>query len=386
MLLTGTTHTPSQAQHTLPQPTFQKLLQGENAFYKEHNYRKITKDEANKTSPPPTTYTWNTESKLLRVVKRILSLIIFPIAIYQFLHALAGKILLPASIAPLKRLNYYRGIVLYPEPGYKYKRIAIEVDGYKIDAMIIGNEAHLGNGRWLLSSDGNAAPYELRLANPDFLSMLNSIHANSILFNYPGVGASSGFPNRSATSKAYRAILSFLEDKEKGIGAKEIIGYGISIGGGVQGDALKTHVLKEDISYVFVKDRTFADLSKTAANLTCKPLGWLVKLLGWNLNPLESSKNLQAPEIILQSEEGKDQVIREEVSLYKALSKDPPSSNTKNKEFIRLKLGHNDGFRDNMFGNMVAPSIERLLRKGDVKAKNQGEATSPELLTTGATG
>ena len=107
---------------------------------------------------------------------------------------------------------------------------------------------------------------------------------NAIVFNYPGVGASSGLPNRQAMAKTYRAMLNFLEDRTNGIGATEIIGYGHSIGGGVQGDALKTHELKKDVKYVFVKSRTFSDLSTTASLLMAKPFGFLVKILGCNIH------------------------------------------------------------------------------------------------------
>jgi hypothetical protein len=162
-----------------------------------------------------------------------------------------------------------------------------------------------------------------------------------------------------------------LEDQNNGIGAKEIIGYGHSIGSGVQSDALKTHELKKDIKYVFVKSRTFSDLSTVASTLASKPLGFLVKMLGWNMDCVESSKNLQAPEIIMQTanvkkyEELKDSskiindgIITANASLAKALLEDNQYPR-KNKVFIGMRETHNAGLKDPSF---LAQKIEALLK------------------------
>ncbi len=297
-------------QNTYPQlnTNIQDSLSKKNAFYSRPDYLKDTRRDFSQHHPLPTTYRWDTESKIIRVKKQLFSIIIFPIAIYNLLHILVGKVfLLPAS-SPSLIMGYPKNhandsrLRISLEDDWKYKRITVEVDGYKIDTIIFGKASTLNNGRWVLSSNGNGEFYEDALSyNHNFKQILSEIKGNGIVFNYPGVGSSSGLPNRQAMAKAYRAILSFLEDQKNGIGAREIIGYGHSIGGGVQGEALNTHPLKENIKYVFVKSRTFSDLSVTASILTCKPLGFLVKLLGWNIDSVESSKKLQAPEIILQT-------------------------------------------------------------------------------------
>jgi len=325
----------------------------------------------------PVNYTWNTEHKIIRVIKQIFSVIIFPIGIYKLLHALVGKVaLLPASNPALlgfskNHANDSRsGISL--EGDWKHKRITVEVDGYKIDAVIVGTASTLNNGRWVLASNGNGEFYEDSLTNDgDFKQILSKVKGNGIVFNYPGVGASSGLPNRDAMAKAYRAMLALLEDQNKGIGAKEIIGYGHSIGGGVQGDALKKHKLKKDVKYVFVKSRTFSNLSTTASILTIKPLGFLVKLLGWNMDCVESSKKLQAPEIIMQTANVKnyeelndsakiidDGVIPAKASLATALLRDNKCPK-QNKIFIGMREEHNNLLNDPSY---LAQKIETLLR------------------------
>lgn len=163
-------------------------------------------------------------------------------------------------------------------------------------------------------------------------------------------GASTGMPNREAMAKAYNAVLSFVEDQNAGLGAKEIIGYGFSIGGGVQGEALKTHPLRQDVSYVFVKDRTFSSIAKVIP-----VLGPLIKLFGWNISPTDSSRALQAPEIIISranivaaqilrpaTAAFHDGIISAEASLTTALRQESPSGGfPSQKVFIGIPSEHN---------------------------------------------
>lgn len=357
---------------------FSAVLSGQNAFYRSPTYLQSTQADLRATSVLPATYTWDTESKIIRIAKLILSIVLFPLAIYRFLHALAGKIaLLPASNPRLmgyleNHANQSRSSIQLGTD-WKYKRITVEVDGYKIDAMIVGKEPYLGNGRWVLASNGNGEFYEDKLSfNEGFKQFLTQINGNAIVFNYPGVGASSGLPNRHAMAKAYRALLTFLEDRRKGIGAREIIGYGHSIGAGVQGDALNDHPLKRNIQYAFIKSRTFSDLTTTASSLTNPFLGFLVRILGWNMNPAESSKKLQAPEIILQtanvpnqeelvnsSQIVDDGIIPAHASLAKVLLDDPECPKN-NKTFFGVRERHNERLNDPSF---LARRIEAYLNR-----------------------
>lgn len=367
-----------ESSYNLPHSaSFRDTLSGDKVFYNQTDYLEATKRDFDQNKPLPVNYTWNTENKIIRIVKQIFSIIIFPIGIYKLLHTLAGKVaLLPASSPslmgyPKNHANDSRSNISL-DGEWKYKRITVEVDGYKIDATIVGKASTLNNGRWMLASNGNGEFYEDKLSdNHDFKQILSEINGNAIVFNYPGVGASSGLPNRQAMAKAYRAMLNLLEDQKNGIGAKEIIGYGHSIGGGVQGDALKTHELKKDVKYVFVKSRTFSDLSTTASILTSKPLGFLVKMLGWNMDSVESSKKLQAPEIIMQTAKVRgyeelndsskiidDGVIPANASLAKALLEDNKCPK-QNKVFIGMQEQHNDGLNDPSF---LAKKIETLLK------------------------
>ncbi|MEK7340291.1 MAG: CPn0927/CPn0928 family alpha/beta hydrolase fold protein [Candidatus Rhabdochlamydia sp.] len=307
--------------------SFRDILSGEKAFYNQPNYLKAGKQDWSSNKCLPISYTWNTEYKTIRVVKKTLPILIFSTGVYKLLCILAGKASLkqplPAlilSIGIYKLLQIITGTLILPATSlmqkelnnirswislrgqWKYKRITAEVDGYKIDSVIVGKPSTLGNGRWLLSSNGNNESYEHKLLiNDEFKQILNKCNSNALVFNYPGVGSSSGPSSKEAMAKAYRAMLSFLEDKEKGIGAKGIIGYGLSIGGGIQGEALKMHPLKKDVKYVFIKDRTFSTLSQLVSLMMGRILGFSVKCFGWEMDSVTSSKKLQATEIVLQT-------------------------------------------------------------------------------------
>lgn len=308
-------------------------------------------------------YTYHIENKVWRLAKDIFSIIIFPIGLYRLIHSLAGIAIVPASLPRLMgygpgHADQSRKNVDF-EGEWKIKRVSVAVDGYLIDAAIMGKASTLGNGRWVLSSNGNGEFYEDKLQDHSFKRLLAELKGNAIVFNYPGVGSSTGIPSRKAMAKAYRAMLTFLENQENGIAAKEIIGYGHSIGGGVQGDALLSHELKQGVKYVFVKSRTFSDLSTVASHLTNRLLGVLVKVLGWNMSSVESSKKLKAPEIIMQTADVSDYadisgqpqkiehdgVIPAEASLaMKLLDDNQPFPATK--YFMGIPEGHNSGLKD----------------------------------------
>ncbi|MDE3055756.1 MAG: hypothetical protein KGI80_03575 [Verrucomicrobiota bacterium] len=197
--------------------------------------------------------------------------------------------------------------------GWEAHSLELNVDGVKIHATMVGKTENLNNKKWLLYSGGNGEHYEmsrLSVKKDKFFKEFNAGEYNALFFHYPGVSHSKGRATKETMTNAYKAALSFLEDKGKGIGAEEIIGYGFSIGGGVQGEALRTHELKEGVHYCFIKDRTFSDLSAAAdgvmgGGIFGKIAAFLTRVTGWNFSSVESSKALKAPEIIIQQKKFK---------------------------------------------------------------------------------
>ncbi len=343
-----------------PAPPFQELLGGKRAFYDQPDYLETTKNDFASTDHLlPPAYTFKDENAILSAIQAVASVLLSPLAVvlypYRYLQTfVAKKFILPAVNYSKTGLDQIRSNIPLNDE-WKYKRITIEVIDFRcdglhtdyIDAMIVGKSSTLNNGIWVLNSHGNGMSYEKELSsNPEFERILNDLNGNGILFNPPRVGASTGTPNASTMAKVYRAVLSFVEDKNKGLGADKIFGWGQSIGAAAQGHALKIHRLKNGITYVFGKKQTFSNLSTMAAILTRnKKLGYAVKVLDWNLDSVESSKKLKAHEIIIQTADEKnntihDGVIPVEASLAHVLSNDP------NKTFIAVRERHYEPLQD----------------------------------------
>ena len=351
---------------------FHTILGGQGAFYHSPDYAANTRRDFAHVGPLPASYVVTTEAKIFRVFKQVLAVILFPIGVYQWLHSLVGRV----AILPASRPNEYtrqkiERVHNHPplDGNWAVKRFTIEVDGCTIDAAIMGQRSTLNNGRWTLVSTGNGEFYEDYLSDDrGFKKVLAGIGSNALLFNYPSVP--DGWPDRQTVIKAYRAMLAFLED-QNGIAAREIIGLGHSLGGGIQGEALDGYRLKDEIKHVFVKSRTFSYLEEEASYIGGEFLGFLTRFFGWNIGSVESSKHLQAHEILLQTaavdryevigDSTKiigDGVIGARASLAKALL-DDPSCPKDRKVFIGIPERHNDGFGD---PETLSMTINRLLQ------------------------
>lgn len=387
--------------------TIQEMIHGTNAFYKQPDYFKKTAAELHAKEAPTPSRIIQVESKVMLLAKEALFLLgrlfiayitlqtvasllgifqwlrntaLIPLALkvslvvytlLEWIHRLAGLVIVPSSV-DTKESHQFRELIdikALDKLGYRIKRFSIEVDGRLVDAIMLGRPKNLKNGRWMLVSGGNGEQYE-HIADTNvrnsLLSFLDALETNAILFNYPGVGASSGFVTKNDMIKAYEGLLRVLEQDVK---AKELFGYGHSIGGGVQAEALNSHQFARGIQYLFIKSRTFAKLSSTAANLLFRPLDLLIRLIRWEFNTVASSRNLHRPEIILQTSHKfqdltknlggiiGDGIIAKTVSLGEALLDE--AITWKNKCFIGIPERHNEGFPTN--SPQIAEKIRELL-------------------------
>ncbi len=290
-------------------------LFGKNAFFNNPEYKEDLKKEFNNLKA---SCSYQSAQKTEKNITPSLG--------YLF-KRLSKWSILPAVARP----KNFGSILASDTSNWKYKRITMPIDGLSIDVAIMGRPSTLSNKKWILCSAGRNELYEDQMTSKVFKSFLESINSNAILFNYPKIGASTGPRNGKNMVTAYKAVLELLEDERNGIGAKKIIGYGYSMGGGVQGKALNTHSLeagmKKGIQYLFIKDRTFSSLKRAIHSLSKGFIGNSIPLFGWDLCSMDSSKKLtklQIPEIIVQTtdkndEPNSDGVISKNASLKKAI-------------------------------------------------------------------
>lgn len=305
-----------------------------------------------KKSPSEPSYKVETTSKAARIATEIilgiLSVVFLPYGLYRLMHLIAGKIIVPAQWRgdhhELRKAFVDRLANDKSANSLVAKRISVMVNGNKIDAWILGRKDTLNNKRWTLISDGNNATVEGRLSNlNDINKKIDELGTNILLYNYQGVGASEGWATREGIVDAHKAMVSFLEDE----GAKEIIQWGVSIGGGVLGHAMKNHKMKEGVKYVFVKEQTFSKISKVPGPF----LGGLIRFFGWELSSVSSSKKLEnekKPEIILQTANTMDCLTPENVKHDGVIPKEGAhafnilnsSQKWSHKKIIGLRAGH----------------------------------------------
>jgi len=390
-----------------------ELLHGSSAFYKQADYVESTKKAFYMNQAPLPSHVIETGNKSWRIAKQALytlgctfllyasmhqlgsyftafqnlelpkassfplaaQALLFPFTFPKLIHNLVGLVTVPGSIASFFAGTLFRreiDIQGLDSQGIRIKRFSIEFDGYTIDAMMFGRPEKLENERWTLISGGNGEFYEVLkfdFIQQDLINFLDHLDSNAILFNYPGVGASSGFPDQDIMVKAYVALLEVLEDD---IQAKTIFGYGHSIGAGVQAEALSQHEFKDNIRYLFMKSRTFADFAETVGDVLFSPLDFLIRFVRWNFETLKSSAELKYPELIFQTVKShfyqdlskyindiiSDPLISPPVSLaYQLLSQ---SSYWKYKFFMGIPEKHNDGFPKNT--TAIAEKVEEMLK------------------------
>lgn len=345
--------------------SFNKVLSGSQAFYDQPDYVKTTRTELSSLQAPPPCYEVTIESRISRIAKVILAILFFPFGLWYLLHKAAGYLVVPASMdSTIKNVSILDREYLDLEGPWKYKRLSVAVDDFVVDACLIGRKETLGNGRFVLKGFGNGESY--RLHDYDFEQFLTLTDGNALVFNIPGVGASTGGVSRGTMAKAYRAMLQFLEDQEKGLGAREIVGWGYSISGAVQAAGLLEHELKEDINYVFIKEKTFACLGDIVKDLMGNFLGFTVKVLGWNIPVIDSSIQLKAKEIIIQTAA----VDRDRLIDSPELIRDDgiiPASSSLAKELLERNQGANEKIVIGTPTRHNEPLVDIALLAGEVK-------------------
>lgn len=343
------------------------------------SFRITPSDPTRFTTTVPTKISYHQDNRVWRIAKDVLSVLFLPVGLYRAWHRVVGLAVVPASMrellakvglgkaTDLDTLDSSVKVLL--EKNWGLERLTIEADGQQIDVTLL-KPPNAKPDRWTLYSTGNMQYYEDVLSASDYCNDLfgpDGLNTSVLLFNYPGVGKSGGFPSRSGSVRAYQTLLRWLEEE---VNAKELIGFGHSIGGGIQGEAIAGRPKKEGVRYCFIKDRTFSHLSGVAEDLTKKTmprlgiiLGPIVKkiveLSSWNIQTAKASLRTRYPEIVIQqnsytqkpgevawekaSEVTDDEIINSSRSLALELSQQKYLANTKllAKKLLMVQEPHN---------------------------------------------
>lgn len=286
-------------------------------------------------------------------------------AVRKIISAIIGHLVYPAARTsfPYCGGDYItaygnRAIRVLKNENFIVKKISLYKSGTKYDAFLVGHQDTIKNGNWTINALGNGMVAEFSISKLAKNNFANK--CNTLLVNGPSVSESSGWPTRYQMGAGFEAGIRFLEQKVK---ATHIIMHGLSLGGGMMGEAILNHDftggMRKGIRYLSITDRSFSRLSTIAAALVDQiaKVGRVVKkifyITGTELDGIAAARKLSQlgiKQIIIQhtSEDGagSDKVILDRTSLAYELHKDPT---LKDKIFLESELiRHNDSLPEDI--------------------------------------
>ncbi|MBA3602189.1 MAG: hypothetical protein H0W50_00755 [Parachlamydiaceae bacterium] len=213
------------------------------------------------------------------------------------------------------------------------RSISIHKSGSCYDGVLITHRDTILNGKWIINALGNDSVMEYRIiqiAKRNFAFM-----SNTLLINGPGVCKSGGWPTRYQMGAGFEAGIKFLEQQVK---ATHIIMYGLSLGGGMMGEAILNHDfskgMKDNIRYLSITDRSFSRLSTIADATKGKIVKSIFYITGTELDGVGAAQKLShlgIQQIIIQhisnDATGDDGVISDSISLAYELHKNASFEN-----------------------------------------------------------
>lgn len=209
------------------------------------------------------------------------------------------------------------------------RKISLYKSGTRYAAVLITHSDTIQNGNWTMNALGNGMTIENSIS--DFAKKKFANNCSTLLINGPSVGQSGGWPTRYQMGAGFEAGIRFLESEVK---ATHIIMRGLSLGGGMMGEAILNHDftegMKRDIRYLFIADCSFSRLSTVAGALVGSIVKPIFYVTGTELDGVEAARKLSRlgiQQIIIQHTSeggnGNDGVIPDSSSLAYELHKNP---------------------------------------------------------------
>ncbi|MFZ4772830.1 MAG: hypothetical protein ACOYK9_02425 [Chlamydiia bacterium] len=217
-------------------------------------------------------------------------------------------------------------IGLLEAQGFIINKITFKTTAANYSGLLISSTETINNGRWVIHAFGNCGAWE------DFAfsygARNSAIGCNTLVINGPSVGLSGGWPSRHQLGAGFEAGLQFLEEK---VQASHIIMEGLSLGGGMMGEAITQHNfdkgLEKGTQYLSITDRSFNYLSSAAACLSFSLAKYVFVLAGMELDGVKAAKKLsrlQIKQIVINNKHS-DTVIRDGAILANTLQEIRPT-------------------------------------------------------------
>lgn len=314
---------------------------------------------------------------VMTVAYKILVVVAVIVVIRKVAAVVLNKIVYPASGGnknDYARWNVFNGL---NGKGYECRRVSLNKSGLDYDAFAAESKVTKGNGNWVIVAGGNGWEGEQYAFNEQ-AQFFAARGFNVLYVNGPGVSRSEGYPTRYSMGAAQESGLQFLE---KEVGAKKILIYGTSLGGGADAEAILNHAeFKEDINYMVWGDRSFDTLSNAASKMVTEVARPAFFAAGVELNGVAGAKRLQElgiTHIITQNsfgpneegvlplegeiiEKGHDGVIPNAASLYVGMRKAGINDADRVKCYGNRNVDHN-GPLPKVIQDLVDADIKKFL-------------------------
>lgn len=161
--------------------------------------------------------------------------------------------------------------------------------------------------KWLIYFLPNAANAESSLRYANYLS--NELGVNVLVFNYRGVGDSTGFPTSADDLiQDGKACFEYLQKREGVDNLDKVCVYGHSLGGAVAAQVLADEKYRN--AHLIV-DRSFSSLGDLIENITSEEIGlghtigsWAKNLFSsynWDLNTVANIDRIKGRVLILST-------------------------------------------------------------------------------------
>jgi len=246
-------------------------------------------------------------------MKSISIAIAVPLLLFIFIRFLEYKTL----------YHPFRTIEITPkEIGLNYENVTFKTDdGVQIAGWFIPSES---SRITVLFAHGNGGNISHRI---DKIRIFHDLNVNTFMFDYRGYGMSSGRPTETGLYLDALAAYEYLKNI-KNIPAREIIGYGESLGGAVIINLAENHELGG-----LIIESAFTSIRDMGKTIFPFIPGFLYKT---QLNSLSRIQNIKYPKLIMHSRDDEIVPFIMGERLFEAAGNP--------KRFVELHGGHNDGF------------------------------------------
>ena len=224
--------------------------------------------------------------------------------------------------------------------GLDYEEVRVTtIDGVRLSAWFIPSDL---SGATILFSHGNGGNISHRLEK---IRILNGLGLDVLIFDYRGYGGSKGSPSEKGLYLDAEAVYDYLVNQKK-IPAREIVGYGESLGGAVIIDLAGKHELGG-----IILEGAFTSVRDIAKRYFPLVPSFVYKTA---FDSYKKIRNVGYPKLHFHSTA--DEVIP--FDLGEKLFDNAPEP----KEFVKLHGGHNDSFiiSQDVFASKIDSFIQSL--------------------------